>query len=622
MQFLYTFSFLKKTVKRSLLLLVLFFAQQLYSQGTDSAYIETLYAKSWQYIYTNPDSASLFLEKAKKESENKKYLPGIVLYHNYNAALQIALGQNKKAFENYDQAIAVAKKNSLNTELGLTYMKKGTLNQFMGEYALAAECYLAAASLLKTNEDRKKIIGLYNNIISTLNNLQQQNQSLQKVLPALKNDNTNEKEIVSILSQKKTDETSFDFPDQTILRETSGGYVYVIFGGAKFLTPKDNIISYGNFQSIRKVPDGTLSRIPDIPREGTLLMQVRPDDSGKVYLMKDGKRHRIENPQVLQFFGGWDALCTIPENGLKHIPDAGDMVTMENVYTTFNFKKKYETLNDTLKYTLEQNKFLLNEVGKKLREKNNTLQKRKILLWTSLVGIAGLLCIGLLLVRNFRQKQKLHRQSLQTLKAEEELQQRMAVEKERTRIATDMHDDLGAGLTRIKFITENILEKTNDTALQPDMEKLKTSSIELVENMSEIIWAMNEKNNTLEDLLFYLRAYSVDYCSENRLVCEFILPENIPQKIIGGQTRRNVFLILKESLHNIVKHASAEKVKIDLRLDELLSLTIADDGRGFEHALHQNGNGLLNMQQRAKLLNGKFWVTGTGGTVVHLEVPV
>ncbi len=185
-----------------------------------------------------------------------------------------------------------------------------------------------------------------------------------------------------------------------------------------------------------------------------------------------------------------------------------------------------------------------------------------------------------------------------------------------------MHDDLGAGLTRIKFIAENILEKTNDTALQPDMEKLKTSSIELVENMSEIIWAMNEKNNTLEDLLFYLRAYSVDYCNENKLLCEFILPDNIPGKIIGGQVRRNVFLILKESLHNIVKHSNAEKVTIALDIGDSLSLTISDDGKGFKQPVHQYGNGLLSMDQRAKVLNGKLSVSGTRGTVVHLEVPL
>ena len=542
------------------------------------------------------------------------------MYHTYSAAYQITLNQNKKAFEHYDRAIEIAQKNKLSTELGLIYMKKGTLNQFMGEYAKAAENYLAAASLLKTNEDRKNIIGLYGNVISTLNNLQQQNELLQNVLPALENENTDEQEIATILLQKKTSKSSLDFPDQTTLREISGGKTYVIFGGAKFnLADLYELSNYSNYRSVRKIPDGMLSRIPDIPHEGTILMEV---NGGRVYLVKDKMRHRVDNPQVLQFFGGWDALCTVPENGLKQIPDAGDVVTMQNVNTTFNFKKEYEAINDTLKKALEQNKFLLNEVGKKLKEKNNTLQKRKILVWTSAVGLVALLFIGLLLAGNFRQKQKIQQQSLKTIKAEEELQQKMAVEKERTRIATDMHDDLGAGLTRIKFITENILEKTNDAALQPHMEKLKTSSIELVENMSEIIWAMNEKNNTLEDLLFYLRSYSVDYCDENRLVCEFILPENIPQKNIGGQIRRNVFLILKESLHNIVKHARAEKVIIDLRVDELLSLAIADDGRGFDQALHQNGNGLLNMQQRAKTLKGKLWVDSTGGTVVHLEVAV
>lgn len=621
MQLLHTFLFLKKAVKKLLPAAALFFFQTLYGQHPDSIFIEAIYNTGLNRIYTNPDSAIFFFNEGRHQSENKKFLSGLVMYHSSSAALLISLNQNKKAFEQYDQAIEIAKKNNLITDLGTAYMKKGTLNQFTGEYAKAAEDFLDAASLLKTNEDRKLVIGLYGNIISTLNNLQQQNESLQNVLPALENDNTNEQEIAAILSQKKTNETSLDFPDQTTLREITGGKAYVIFGGAKFyLANLNQLANYSNYRSIRKIPDGTLSRIPDIPREGTILNQF--NDSGKVYLIKDSQRHKIENPKVLQFFGGWDALCTVPQSGLNQIPDAGDIVTIQNVNSTFNFKREYEALNDTLKKALEQNKFLLNEVGKKLKEKNNTLQKRKILLWTSVVGLVALLFIGLLLARNFRQKQRLQLQSLKTMKMEEELQRKMAVEKERTRIATDMHDDLGAGLTRIKFITENILEKTNDTTLQPEMEKLKTSSIELVENMSEIIWAMNEKNNTLEDLLFYLRSYSVDYCNENGLACEFILPENIPQKNIGGQIRRNVFLILKESLHNIVKHAGAEKVIIDLQADELLSLTIADDGRGFNQALHQNGNGLLNMQQRAKTLKGKLWVDITGGTVVYLEVPV
>jgi signal transduction histidine kinase len=620
MQFPHAFFYAIRYLKTILLLCCIFYSTGTYGQHPDSLLIENIFNQGWKNININRDSAVYYFEKGKKISKDRKIISGLVTYYNYYAALMTAGNNINKAFDYYDKAIAFAAENNLNIDLGLTYMKLGNLHQFTGDYAKAGENYLAAAALLKTNEDRKQIIGLYRNIISTLNNLQLQNQSLQNVLPALQNDNTSEKEIVSILSQKKTNETSLDFPDQTTLREISSGYVYVIFGGAKFPVADLYVLgNYSNYRNIQKIPDGMLSQIPDIPREGTILTQLNNE---VVWVIKDRLRHQIDNPEVLQFFGGWDAVCTVPANTLQQVPDGDDTVTMQNVLTTFNFKKEYEGLTDTLKAVLAQNTLLLAEVGKKLKAKNNELQKRKILLWSSLVGIIALLCIGILLLRNSRQKQKLHRQSLQGLKAEQEAQRKMELEKERTRIATDMHDDLGAGLTRIKFIAEDISEKTNDTALQAEMEKLKTSSIELVENMAEIIWAMNEKNNSLEDLLFYLRSYAVEYCHGHKLTCEFFLPENIPQKIIGGQFRRNFFLLLKESLHNIVKHAGAKKVAITITTDNELSLTISDDGKGFEPATQQTGNGLLSMQQRARVLKGKLVVSSQPGTSITLKVPV
>jgi len=235
--------------------------------------------------------------------------------------------------------------------------------------------------------------------------------------------------------------------------------------------------------------------------------------------------------------------------------------------------------------------------------------------WWFRIGMA-MLIVGILIIA----VRFYYRRKLETQMAALEKQQ--AIEKERTRIATDMHDDLGAGLTRIKFITESFLEKTNDPALKPEAEKLRTSSNELVDKMGEIIWAMNDKNNTLEDLIFYLRSYAVDYCDENKLACEFIIPETIPQKIIGGQIRRNVFLVLKESLHNAVKHASAKKISIHFQVHDTLSITITDDGRGFEQNMSKGGNGLLNMRRRAEALHGKFSVSNDAGTTIHLEVPV
>lgn len=230
------------------------------------------------------------------------------------------------------------------------------------------------------------------------------------------------------------------------------------------------------------------------------------------------------------------------------------------------------------------------------------------------VSLAFILSVGWLLLKWYF-SYKIRKQKL-------EFEKQQAVERERTRIATDMHDDLGAGLTRIKFISENFLEKTNDPALIPEAEKLRTSSNELVDKMGEIIWAMNDKNNTLEDLIFYLRSYAVDYCNENKLVCEFIISGTIPQKIIGGQIRRNVFLVLKESMHNVVKHASAKKISIHFQVHDKLSLTITDDGKGFEQTMSNSGNGLLNMRRRAEALHGKLSVSNGARTSIHLEVPV
>ena len=203
MQFTHAFFYAIRYLKTTLLLCCIFYSTGIYGQHPDSLFIDNIFHLGWKNIYTNKDSAVYYFEKGKKISREKGFIPGLVTYYNCYAALMIAGDSVSKAFNYYHKAIAFASANNLDIDLGLTNMKVGNLYQFTGDYAKAGESYLAAAALLKTNEDRKKIIGLYRNLLSTLNNLQQQNQSLQNVLPALKNDNTSEKEIVSILSQKK-----------------------------------------------------------------------------------------------------------------------------------------------------------------------------------------------------------------------------------------------------------------------------------------------------------------------------------------------------------------------------------------------------------------------------------
>ena len=139
--------------------------------------------------------------------------------------------------------------------------------------------------------------------------------------------------------------------------------------------------------------------------------------------------------------------------------------------------------------------------------------------------------------------------------------------------------------------------------------------------MNELIWAMNEKNDTLEDLLFYARAYAAEYAEENNLQLHITLSENIPALMLTGEIRRNVFLTIKETLHNIVKHAGAKNVFINIKTTKNLFITIHDDGTGFK-IFNEEGNGLKNMKKRMETIGGICEIINNNGVTVNITVPV
>ena len=198
-----------------------------------------------------------------------------------------------------------------------------------------------------------------------------------------------------------------------------------------------------------------------------------------------------------------------------------------------------------------------------------------------------------------------------------------AIEKERSRIATDMHDDLGAGLSTIRFLSEKVKRNNASPLTKEDLDKIQYTSNELIDKMNEIIWSMNEKNNSLEDLVFFLRSYAMEYCENNDLFCTISLPEEVPGVVVSGEIRRNVFLTVKESLHNIVKHAQAEKVYLTIEVTGNLCIVIKDNGKGLDkHRATSGGNGLKNMHKRMESVGGSLHLSGEGGTSTTIQVPL
>jgi signal transduction histidine kinase len=204
------------------------------------------------------------------------------------------------------------------------------------------------------------------------------------------------------------------------------------------------------------------------------------------------------------------------------------------------------------------------------------------------------------------------------------LEKKQAIEKERTRIATDMHDDLGAGLSQIKFLSEAIgMKRQKHLPIEEEVSSIRSFSDEMIDKMGEIVWALNEKNDTLSDLLSYTRSYAVEYLEQNSIKCHVDEPENIPQVDVSGEFRRNIYLTVKESLHNIVKHAQATEVSLTIEISRWLLIKIKDNGIGLDKATPgEFGNGLISMRNRMKELAGSFEIESKKGTEIIIKAPI
>jgi len=203
------------------------------------------------------------------------------------------------------------------------------------------------------------------------------------------------------------------------------------------------------------------------------------------------------------------------------------------------------------------------------------------------------------------------------------LEQERAIEQERTRIAKDIHDDLGANLTEITLLSE--LAQSPDAPadeIRTDIHRIAAKARNLTNSLDEIVWAVNPRNDTLDSFVTYMCLYAEDFLKTAKIRCRLKVPEKIPDRTLATNVRHNLFLVVKEALNNIVKHASANEVNIAISLVENgFELVIKDNGRGFDSPGADKSigrNGLLNMRQRTEEISGRFSlesVLGEGTTI-------
>lgn len=214
----------------------------------------------------------------------------------------------------------------------------------------------------------------------------------------------------------------------------------------------------------------------------------------------------------------------------------------------------------------------------------------------------------------------------------EQVERQRAIERDRARIAKDIHDDLGAGLTHITLLSE-LAQRDTPQQLPHHVGQISEMARELTRSMDEIVWAIDPHNDTLDSLVTYVSKFAQEYLSVAQIRCRLDVPPELPVYSLPAEVRHNLFLTIKEALNNVVKHARASEAWLRVVVQpSSFSVIIEDNGRGFAARKEadgsgradriSSGHGLENMKRRLSAIGGecKFSSPNGAGTRVELSV--
>lgn len=207
------------------------------------------------------------------------------------------------------------------------------------------------------------------------------------------------------------------------------------------------------------------------------------------------------------------------------------------------------------------------------------------------------------------------------------IRQALQLERIRTKISTDLHDDIGSTLSSISILSEIALKQNSASSSTAMITEIKDNSLSLMEKMDDIVWSINPVNDTLENLLLRIKRFAARLFEAKDIEYNIDIHDDIKSVHLPMEYRQHIYLILKEAVNNLVKYSDATHAEITVSFsNKLFQITISDNGKGFEQTTiaNGNGNGILNMKHRAALMNGTLNIQSAtaNGTQIRLCVKI
>lgn len=615
------------------------------SRSQDVARVDAFIKKTLPFaLYKKTlDSAEIYLQKIYALSQYRNYNRGLAQYYRLKAVVSFTKGQPDSVFPNINREFYFARKSGLPREIALANDLKAWVFQNREEYDSAAHYFIKALYIADSLKDNK-FSGEINTNLSVL--------------------------FWGIKDYHKA-----------ATYATKGYYAGKALNDSLIII--NSLFNLGNAEAGLKKYDTALylfdqvkNALHDPVKYNYTLVRAMANEAGiyadldknneAIRKYNDVLKYRKQIPaSILSFLYNGLGLAQYKENkfreaeanmhtAIKIAEEANERISLRDSYqymaeikeeenqfaSALFYRKKYDSLKDTLlsesakrnmhlldvKYQTAQKDKQIAQQNLVLTKNQRSLERKNTWLFIFVSGLIALAVIFMLSLRSYHHKRKLHQQSLLTLQKQHEvdtLKTKMdAREEERNRIGKEMHDDIGSALTTILYLSNDLKRQSNGNSKSTSDRIAETAST-VVDKMNEIIWSMHQEYDTLDDLIAYTRQHAAGFLKNYDIHYCFKAPEPVPDVHLQGEQRRNIYLVIKESLHNIVKHAHATDVKINFFLNEKLTVTIQDNGKGIDpEKLRRFGNGLRNMRQRMEAVGGNFEIYTDNGTCIKLECPL
>lgn len=592
---------------------------------------------------SNPDSALYYYNKSWTLADSLGYKEAMAMNISYQIVVMNNRGQFREALAKCEEAVKIYTALKGKRNLSIAYNNLGNEYQYLGDFRQAVKNYLVATGLAEEVRDSSLILLLTNNVASVFVTLKEPAKG-QLYATAAHNIATALRDtfgMASSLVNLATSEIALQqyarakehlnrvrrfgeyLDDYSLLLDAhiNTGSVY------NFLNDHDQAAE----EFRRTVSIATSHENPAYELAG---WQGLMDTYLATRQWDSADRAASKAIALAVATGSRSELNELYEKA-SHVKEG-----MRDLAGALELRKQYELLNDTLlnekirnninelevQYQTARKDQNIAEQNLALERNKVSMQKKNALLAWSLGGVAILLLVFIFSYRFYRQRQRLNRQTILALQKEQEVVRLRAMiegqDAERQRISREMHDDVGSGLTSILYLSDNLLTRgaSETTVIAP---KISRTANTLVEKMNEIIWSLNKEFDTIEDLVIFIRHSISELLDDRDMEYAFEVPDEVPERALTGEQRRNIYLVVKESVHNAIKHAGASLITIRFAFDDRFRVTIHDNGRGIGAGeCRQFGNGLKNMQHRMEAIGGEFHISADGGTRVDLCLPM